>query len=184
MAETKKTVEAVAETEVKAKKAAPKKTVKKAEETAAPKAPAKKTAAKEGAHTKGRKAPKAKKETAKPEAPKATVTEARAMVRALKTTPRKVRLVIDLVRGKDVDEALAILNLCNHMVAVDVAKLIKSASANATNNFGLNGDKLYVSEIWANDSLKMRRYLPRAKGSASGMVKRFSNVYVVVKERN
>lgn len=185
MAETKKKVEAAAETEVKAKKAAPKKAAApKAEEAVAPKAPAKKAATKKAAPAKGRKAikPKAKKEA--PAAPKAPVTEARAMVRSLKTTPRKVRLVIDLVRGKDVDEALAILNLCNHMVAVDVAKLIKSASANATNNFGLDGDKLYVSEIWANDSLKMRRYLPRAKGSASGMVKRFSNVYVVVKERN
>jgi len=184
MAETKK--KAVETEEKVAKKAAPKKAAAKkeapVEET--PKAAKKTTAKKEAAPTKGRKAPKAKKEVTKKKAEKPQVTEAVAHAKSVKCTPRKARLVIDLVRGKDVDEALAICNLSNHMVAVDVAKLIKSAAANAVNNFGLDGDKLYVKEIWANDSLKMRRYLPRAKGSASGLVKRFTNLSVIVKERN
>ena len=164
------------------KKAPAKKAVKeevKAEEKEAPKAekkPAKKAPAK-------KEAPKAKKEEKKAPA-KPVVTEAKAMARSVKVTPRKVRLVIDLVRGRDVDEALEILAFLNKTGATDVAKLIKSAAANATNNFGMDEDKLYVASIWANDSVKMRRYLPRAKGSASGLVKRFSNLYVVVKERN
>ena len=172
MAETKKKTTKKVEEVVEATEAAPKKTTTK-----------KAAAKKEAAPTKGRKAPKAKKEETKVAKPKAEVTEARAIARAVKCTPRKARLVVDLVRGKDVDEALAILNLSNHMVATDVAKVIKSAAANATNNFGLDEDKLYVAEIWANDSLKMRRYLPRAKGSASGLVKRFTTLNVVVKER-
>ena len=65
-----------------------------------------------------------------------------------------------------------------------VSKVIASAYANATNNFNMNGEKLYVASIMASDSIKMKRYLPRAKGSASGLVKRFSNIYVTLKERD
>ena len=69
------------------------------------------------------------------------------------------------------------------MEAKAVAKLIKSAAANATNNFGMDEDKLYVATIYANDGLRMKRYLPRAKGSASGLVKRSCHLTVVVKMR-
>lgn len=125
-----------------------------------------------------------KKETKKEvEEVKQTRTEAKAKVLGLKVTPRKVRLVIDLVRGKDVDEAISLLTLVHKEAAPYIIKLINSAKSNAVNNFNMNEDKLYVSEIMASDSIKMRRYLPRAKGSASGMVKRFSNVYVTLKER-
>lgn len=130
-----------------------------------------------------KKAP-AKKAKKAPEAPKALRTEASAKALNVKVTPRKARLVIDLVRGKDVDVALDILNNTHKRAASSVAKVIKSAYANAVNNFNMNGDKLYVAEIMASDSIKMKRYLPRAKGSASGLVKRFANVYVTVKERN
>ena len=67
--------------------------------------------------------------------------------------------------------------------AQPVMKLIASAAANATNNFDLDGDLLYISEIQASDGIKMRRYLPRAKGSSSGMVRRTANIRVTVKER-
>lgn len=130
-----------------------------------------------------KKAP-AKKAKKAPEAPKALRTEASAKALNVKVTPRKARLVIDLVRGKDVDVALDILNNTHKRAASSVAKVIKSAYANAVNNFNMNGGKLYVAEIMASDSIKMKRYLPRAKGSASGLVKRFANVYVTVKERN
>lgn len=130
-----------------------------------------------------KKAP-AKKAKKAPEAPKALRTEASAKALNVKVTPRKARLVIDLVRGKDVDVALDILNNTHKRAASSVAKVIKSAYANAVNNFNMNGDKLYVAEIMASDSIKMKRYLPRARGSASGLVKRFANVYVTVKERN
>ena len=128
-------------------------------------------------------APKAKEEK-KQEAPKKSApTEARAIAKNVRITPRKARLVMDLVRGKNVKEALGILNNVNRAASEPVMKLIKSAAANATNNFGMDEDSLYIAQIWANDGLRMKRYLPRAKGSASGLVKRNSHLYVVVKMR-
>jgi large subunit ribosomal protein L22 len=127
---------------------------------------------------------KAKKEEKKPEAPKKPApTEARAIAKNVRITPRKARLVMDLVRGKDVKDALGILMNANRAASEPVIKLIKSAAANAVNNFGMDEESLYVAQIWANDGLRMKRYLPRAKGSASGLVKRNSHLYVVVKMR-
>lgn len=130
---------------------------------------------------------KTRKTTKKVEEPvketKPVVTEARATATNLRLTPRKARLVIDLVRGKDVNLALAILSNTNRAACAPVAKLIKSAVANATNNFGMDKDSLYIASIWANDGLKMKRYMPRAKGSASGLVKRNCHITVVVKMR-
>ncbi|NLB48567.1 MAG: 50S ribosomal protein L22 [Erysipelotrichia bacterium] len=108
-------------------------------------------------------------------------TEAKAIARNVKVTPRKVRLVIDLVRGLEVKQALSILGNVNRSASKPVIKVIKSAVANAVNNFGMDEDTLYIDEIYANDGLKMKRYMPRAKGSASGLVKRSSNITVVVK---
>ena len=140
---------------------------------------AKKTAVKEP-----KAAPKKAKEEKKPEAPKKPApTEARAIAKNVRVTPRKARLVMDLVRGKDVKVALGILNNVNRAASEPVMKLIKSAAANAVNNFGMDEDSLYIAQIWANDGLRMKRYLPRAKGSASGLVKRNSHLYVVVKMR-
>ena len=110
-------------------------------------------------------------------------TEAKAIAKNVRVTPRKVRLVIDLVRGKDVKEALGILANVNKAASVPVSKLIKSAAANATNNFGFDEEKLYVAEIFACDGLRMKRYMPRAKGSASGLVRRTSHITCVVKMR-
>ena len=122
-----------------------------------------------------------KKEEVK-EAPKAT--EASAKLINYGVTPRKVRLVIDLVRGKDVKDALAILAITNKAAVTPVEKLIKSAAANAINNFHMDGSKLYISEIQVSDGLKIKRYIPRAKGSASGIIKRNANIRITVKERN
>ena len=127
---------------------------------------------------------KAKKVEKKAEAPKKPqVTEARAVAKDVRITPRKARLVIDLVRGKGVNEALGILYNVNRAASPLVAKVIRSAAANAINNFSLSEEKLYVAEIYASDGIKMKRFLPRAKGSASGLVKRTSHISVVVKER-
>jgi large subunit ribosomal protein L22 len=126
---------------------------------------------------------KAKKEV-KEEPAKPAVTEAHAFARDVRITPRKVRLVANLVRGKDVKDALGILAICNRVAAKPIEKLIRSASANAVNNFGLEQDKLYISEIQVGDGLKIKRYIPRAKGSASGIIKRNANVRITVKERN
>jgi len=153
----------------------------------------KKTSSKKESTKKEASKKEVKKETSKKEskaAPKkeskvkeAKRSEATAKVIGLKVTPRKVRLVLDLVRGKDVDEAIEILYLTHKEAAPYVSKLILSAKANAVNNFNMNEDKLYIASIMASDSIKMKRYLPRAKGSASGLVKRFSNVFVTLKER-
>ena len=163
---------------------------------AAKKAPAKKTAPKAAkaeavaeevkapVEEAPKKAAQAKKAEKKPEAPKKPMpTEARAIAKNVRITPRKARLVMDLVRGKGVKEALGLLANTNKAASEPVAKLIKSAAANAVNNFGMDEDSLYIAEIWANDGLRMKRYLPRAKGSASGLVKRNSHLYVVVKMR-
>ena len=128
-------------------------------------------------------APKKEKKAKKEEPVKEVRTEARATATNVRVTPRKVRLVIDQVRGKDVSVALGLLNNINRAASEPVSKLIRSAAANAVNNFGMDKESLYVAEIYANDGLKMRRYLPRAKGSASGLVKRTSHITVVLKMR-
>lgn len=128
-----------------------------------------------------KKAKKAKEVEQKPAKP--TPTSARAIAKNVRVTPRKARLVIDLVRGKDVKVALGILNNVNKAACEPVIKVIKSAAANAINNFGFDEASLYIAEIYATEGLRMKRYLPRAKGSASGLVKRNSHITCVVKMR-
>ena len=181
MAEEKKTVK-----KAPAKKAAAPKAKK---ETKAKKAEVKAEEVKteevkvEKTEKKAKKAEKVvKAEPVKEEKP--AVTEALAIAKDVRVTPRKVRLVLDLVRGKDVEEALAILKNVNRSASAPVAKIVKSAAANATNNFGMDKNKLYVAEIQASDGIKMKRFMPRGKGSSSGLVKRTSNIRCIVKERN
>ena len=178
MAETKKKATAEVKEEAKAEKkpAAKKAPAKKA---AAPK----KEAAPEAAPKAEEKKPAAKKAEVKAEPVKAKVTEAHAVARDVRVTPRKVRLVMDLVRGKNVNDALELLFHVNKAASDPVAKLIKSAAANATNNFGMAGDKLYVAEIQASDGVRMKRYEPRGKGASSPIIKRTSFMRVTVKER-
>lgn len=121
------------------------------------------------------------KKVEEPAKPK--VTSAKAVAKDVRVTPRKARLVLDLVRGKAVNEALGILSNVNKAASPIVAKVIKSAASNAINNFSMDEHKLYIAECYAGDGIKMKRYLPRAKGSASGLVKRASHITVVVKER-
>ena len=171
MAETKKTTKKA--TKVAEPVEEVKEEAKVEEAPKAKKAPAKKAAA-----------PKKAKEEKKVEAPKKPMpTEAKAIAKNVRVTPRKVRLVIDLVRGLPVKEALGILANVNKAASEPVMKVIKSAAANATNNFGMDEDALYIAQIFATDGLRMKRYLPRAKGSASGLVKRSSHITVVVKMR-
>lgn len=190
----KKTTTKAAAPKAKAEKAAPKaekaeKAVKAPKAAKAEKAPkaekAEKVATKEAAKAEKAEAKAAKKaeKAVKAEPVKAKVTEATAFAKDVRVTPRKVRLVLDLVRGKDVDEALSLLKHVNRAASAPVSKIIKSAAANATNNFGMDGDKLYVAMIQASDGIKMKRFTPRAKGSSSPIIKRTSNIRVSVKER-
>jgi large subunit ribosomal protein L22 len=137
----------------------------------------------EEAPKKEKKAKKAQKEEAPAKPAKPMPTEAKATALNVRVTPRKARLVIDLVRGKDVKVALGILANVNKAASDPVSKVIKSAAANAVNNFGMDENSLYVASIWANDGLRIKRYLPRAKGSASGLVKRSCHITCVVKMR-
>jgi len=179
MAEEKKTVAKKATTT----KAAPKKVAPKKE------APAKEAEVKEEAKVEAPAEVKAEKASKKPskkveEKPaKPARTSAKAVAHDVRVTPRKARLVLDLIRGKQVNEALGILSNVNKAASPLVAKVVKSAASNAINNFGMSEEKLYVAECYAGDGIKMKRYLPRAKGSASGLVKRSSHITVVVKER-
>ena len=180
MAETKKTTAKKTTKKVEAPVEEVKEEAKVEEAPKAKKAPAKKAAPK----AEKAEAPKKAKEEKKAEAPKKPMpTEAKAIAKNVRVTPRKVRLVIDLVRGLPVKQALGILDNLNRAASEPVMKLIKSAAANATNNFGMDEDALYIAQIYANDGLRMKRYLPRAKGSASGLVKRSSHITVVVKMR-
>ena len=148
---------------------------------------AKEAEVKEVASTKVEEAPKkakkAEKEVKETKPAKVMPTSAKATSMNVRVTPRKARLVIDLVRGKSVKVALGILANTNRAASEPVSKVIRSAAANAVNNFGMDESALYVSEIYANDGMKIKRYLPRAKGSASGLVKRSCHITCVVKMR-
>ena len=137
----------------------------------------------EEAPKKEKKAKKAKEEKAPAKPAKPMPTEAKATAMNVRVTPRKARLVLDLVRGKDVKVALGLLANLNKSASEPVSKVIRSAAANAVNNFGMDEDSLYIASIWANDGMRIKRYLPRAKGSASGLVKRSSHITCVVKMR-
>ena len=110
-------------------------------------------------------------------------TQASATARTVRVTTRKAKLVLDLVRGKDVKEAMGILKFTPNKAARVTYKVVKSAIANATHNFQMDEDKLYVKECYANEGITLKRYMPRAKGSASPIMKRTSHITVVVAER-
>ena len=109
-----------------------------------------------------------------------TITSASATARYVRVTPMKARRVIDLVRGKSVSEALAILKYAPQGAAKPVAKVVASAAANAENNFGLDPRTLVISEAYANEGPTMRRFQPRAQGRAFMIRKRTSHITVVV----
>lgn len=109
--------------------------------------------------------------------------EVKATAKTVRIAPRKVRLVLDLVRGKSVKEALDILKFVPNHVAKDVSKVVKSAAANATNNFQLAEEKLYIKACYANEGITLKRFMPRAKGNASEILKRTSHITVVVEEK-
>lgn len=109
--------------------------------------------------------------------------EARAHARYIRIAPRKVQIVIDLVRGKNVNDAIAILKFTPKRASYIVEKLVKSAMANAENNYEMNTDKLYISEIFANQGPTLKRFMPRAMGRATRIRKRTSHITVVLKER-
>ena len=109
--------------------------------------------------------------------------EARAILRYARISPRKVKIVCDLIRGKSVAQATAILMQTPKAASEYLLKLLKSAAANAENNHGMDPEKLYVSETFANPGPIIKRMMPRAQGRAYRINKRTSHITVVVKEK-
>jgi len=109
--------------------------------------------------------------------------EAKAVARHIRIAPRKVRQVVDLIRGKKVGEAEAILQFVPNAAATPIAKLLRSAVANAENNHNMNSDVLIVSAAYVDEGPTMKRIRPRAQGRADRIDKRTSHITVVVKER-
>ena len=95
---------------------------------------------------------------------------------------QKACFVLDAIRGKSVEEALAILKFLPNKAAAEAYKVVKSAAANATNNHQLNAENLYIKECYANEGVVLKRFMPRAKGSASSIFKRTSHITVVVSD--
>ena len=109
--------------------------------------------------------------------------EARAIAKYVRMSPMKVGVVLDLIRGKDVREASAILQYTPREAAVAINKVLKSAVANAENNHGLEADRLFVSEAYVGQGPTLKRFRPMDHGKAFRINKRTSHITLVVKER-
>src|SRR5262245_31435007 len=110
--------------------------------------------------------------------------EAQAVARNLRVSPRKLKLVAGLIRGKKVDTALADLEFSRKRIAQDVKKCVMSAVANAENNHGLDVNELVVSEAFVGKNLIMRRFAARGRGRASSIMKPFSQITVIVRQKS
>lgn len=109
--------------------------------------------------------------------------EARAILRFIRVSPRRVRLVVDQIRGKEVEKALDILKFTPKRSAAIVAKVLKSAIANAENTQSVDVDRLYVKRALVDGGGMWKRFMPRAMGRATRVRKRLSHITVVIDER-
>lgn len=107
-----------------------------------------------------------------------------AKLRMLKTSPQKLNLIADLIRGKDVFYALTQLKYCSKRVAKNVEELLKSAIANAENNHYLDLDSLYVKEVRVGKAMVMKRFRARARGRGAKILKPFSNIEIILAARS
>ena len=109
--------------------------------------------------------------------------ESTAKARYVRIAPRKLRLVMDMVRGKQVEDALKTLTLVRKGASPVLAKVIKSALANAENNHGMNTDGLFIKEAFVDEGPTLKRFMPRAMGRATMIRKRTSHITVVLSEK-
>lgn len=109
--------------------------------------------------------------------------EARASLSNVRISPRKVKIVLDLIRNQSTEKALATLRLTPKAASPILEKLLKSAIANADNNHSMNKNSLYVSECYVTPGPIMKRIMPRAQGRAYRILKRTSHITIVVKEQ-
>ena len=110
--------------------------------------------------------------------------EAQAIARAIRISPRKLNLVAGLIRGKPASKALADLTFSKRRIAGTVRKVLQAAIANAENNHQLDVDRLFVAEAHVGKSLQMRRFHARGRGRSASIVKSFSHLTVIVRERD
>ncbi|EHL76506.1 50S ribosomal protein L22 [Bacillus smithii] len=109
--------------------------------------------------------------------------QAKAVAKTVRIAPRKARLVVDLIRGKQVGEAVAILRLTPKAASPIVEKVLKSAIANAEHNYDMDVNNLVVSEAYVDEGPTLKRFRPRAMGRASQINKRTSHITIVVSEK-
>lgn len=109
--------------------------------------------------------------------------EVRASAQRVRISPRKVRLVVDMVRGKKVTDAIQMMKFVPNRAAVDVEKLLKSVAANAENNYDLDPDDLWIKAIYADDAPQLRRFKPKARGRVGKILRRSCHITVVAEER-
>ena len=109
--------------------------------------------------------------------------QAKAIARYVRISPRKVRQVVDLIRGKDVQEALAILQFTPKRATEPITKVLNSAVANAEHNYDMDTDSLFVKEVYVDEGPTLKRIRPRAMGRADQIRKRTSHITVVVSEK-
>jgi large subunit ribosomal protein L22 len=110
-------------------------------------------------------------------------TEAKAVASVVQTTPRKLNLVAQMIRGLDAQPALAALTFSKKRAAQDVRKVLQAAVANAENNHSLDVDRLFVAEAYVGNSFRLKRFHARARGRGVKVVKLWSNLTIVVRER-
>lgn len=109
--------------------------------------------------------------------------EAKAVARYIRISPRKCRIVIDLIRGKSVKDALNILKFVPKRASKPIEKVVRSAAANAEHNFNMNKDNLVISAAYVDGGPTLKRFHPRQRGQAFPILKRSSHITVVVKEK-
>lgn len=109
--------------------------------------------------------------------------EAKAVVKQVRIAPRKVRLVVDLIRGKGVGEAISILRHTPKKASPVVEKLLNSAIANAEHNYEMDPENLVISKVYVDEGITLKRFRPRAQGRASRINKRTSHITIVLTEK-
>ncbi|MTI80741.1 MAG: 50S ribosomal protein L22 [Firmicutes bacterium] len=109
--------------------------------------------------------------------------EAKAIAKYIRISPFKVRQVVDLIRGKEINEALGVIKYTPKRASDAVAKVINSAAANAEHNYEMDKDNLYIAEAYVDQGPTLKRYRPRAYGRADLKRKRTSHITIVVKEK-
>ncbi len=110
--------------------------------------------------------------------------QVKAISKTVRSGARKANLVLNFIKGKKADVAIRDLDFTRKKVAIDIKKTIKSAIANAENNYQYDVDNLYVKEAYAGKSIVMKRFRPRAKGRAAGIKKPYSRVTIILEEKN